>query len=211
MQHEEFAKLIEDDEEFEAQEAWLEESQEFFMNLETDTKLYLYSTEELQGNVPVNSKETLSSDTENFTKSNTPSKLRVESNNMSDTVVDNVIKETKTLDINTAKLIEDDEEFEAQEAWLEESQEFFMNLETDTKLYLYSTEELQGNVPVNSKETLSSDTENFTKSNTPSKLRVESNNMSDTVVDNVIKETKTLDINTSIDKVREIVRALVKC
>ena len=48
MQHEEFTKLFEDDEEFEAQEAWLEESQEFFMNLETDTKLYLYSTEELQ-------------------------------------------------------------------------------------------------------------------------------------------------------------------
>ena len=47
VQHEEFAKLIEDDQEFEAQEAWLEESQEFFMNLETDTKLYLYSTEEL--------------------------------------------------------------------------------------------------------------------------------------------------------------------
>ena len=86
-----------------------------------------------------------------------------------------------------------------------------MNLETDTKLYLYSTEELQGNVPVNSKETLSSDTENFKKSDTRSKLRVESNNMSDTVVDNVIKETKTLDINTSIDIVREIVRALVKC
>ena len=110
-----------------------------------------------------------------------------------------------------AKLIEDDEEFEAQETWLEESQEFFMNLETDTKLYLYSTEELQGNVPVNSKKTLSSDTENFKKSDTRSKLRVESNNMSDTVVDNVIKETKTLDINTSIDIVREIVRALVKC
>ena len=110
-----------------------------------------------------------------------------------------------------AKLIEDDQEFEAQEAWLEESQEFFMNLETDTKLYLYSTEELQGKVRVNSMETLSSDTENFKKSDTPSKLRVESNNMSDTVVDNVIKETKALDINNSMDIVREIVRALVKC
>ena len=110
-----------------------------------------------------------------------------------------------------AKLIEDDQEFEAQEAWLEESQELFMNLETDTKLYLYSTEELQGKVRVNSMETLSSDTENFKKSDTPSKLRVESNNMSDTVVDNVIKETKALDINNSMDIVREIVRALVKC
>lgn len=59
MQHEEFTKRFEDDEEFEAQEAGLEESQEFFMNLETDTKLYLYSTEELQGNVRVNSKETV--------------------------------------------------------------------------------------------------------------------------------------------------------
>ena len=86
-----------------------------------------------------------------------------------------------------------------------------MNLETDTKLYLYSTEELQGNVRVNSKETLSSDTENFQKSAIPSRLRVESNNMSDTVVDNVIKETKASDISTSIDIVREIVRALVKC
>ena len=109
------------------------------------------------------------------------------------------------------KRFEDDEEFEAQEAGLEESQEFFMNLETDTKLYLYSTEELQGNVRVNSKETLSSDTENFKKSAIPSRLRVESNNMSDTVVDNVIKETKASDISTSIDRVREIVRALVKC
>lgn len=54
-------------------------------------------------------------------------------------------------------------------------------------------------------------TENFKKSATPSRLRVESNNMSDTVVDNVIKETKASDISTSIDIVREIVRALVKC
>ena len=64
---------------------------------------------------------------------------------------------------------------------------------------------------VNSKETLSSDTENFKKSAIPSRLRVESNNMSDTVVDNVIKESKASDISTSIDIVREIVRALVKC
>lgn len=64
MQHEEFTKLIGDDEEFEAQEACLEESQGLFINLETDTKLYLDSAEELQSNVRVNDKETLSSDTE---------------------------------------------------------------------------------------------------------------------------------------------------
>ena len=46
--HEEFTKLIEDDKEFEEQEAWLEESQYMFMSLETDTKLYLESTKEVQ-------------------------------------------------------------------------------------------------------------------------------------------------------------------
>ena len=42
--HEESTKLIEDDKEFEEQEAWLEESQYMFMSLETDTKLYLETT-----------------------------------------------------------------------------------------------------------------------------------------------------------------------
>ena len=46
--HEEFTKLIEDDKEFEEQEARLEESQYMFMSLETDTKLYLESTKEVQ-------------------------------------------------------------------------------------------------------------------------------------------------------------------
>ena len=46
MQREEFTKLIEDDEESEAQEAWLEESQEFPMNLETDINIYLDRKEE---------------------------------------------------------------------------------------------------------------------------------------------------------------------
>ena len=45
--HEEFTKLIEDEKEFEEQEAWLEESQYMFLCLETDTKLYLESTEAL--------------------------------------------------------------------------------------------------------------------------------------------------------------------
>ena len=46
--HEEFTKLIEDNKEFEEQEAWLEESQYMFMTLETDTKLYLERTKEVQ-------------------------------------------------------------------------------------------------------------------------------------------------------------------
>ena len=40
-------------------------------------------------------------------------------------------------------MIEDDKEFEEQDAWLEESQYMFMSLETDTKLYLESTKEVQ--------------------------------------------------------------------
>lgn len=68
VQREEFTKLIEDDEEVEAQEAWLEESQEFFMNLETDINIYLDSKEEVQTNLLANYKESLSSDTENLTK-----------------------------------------------------------------------------------------------------------------------------------------------
>ena len=71
MQREESTKLIEDDEEFEAQEAWLEESQEFFMNLETGINLYLDSKEEGQSNLLANDEESLSSDIENLNKSNT--------------------------------------------------------------------------------------------------------------------------------------------
>lgn len=66
MQREEFTKLIEDDEESEAQEAWLEESQEFPMNLETDINIYLDRKEEVQTNLLANYKESLSSDTENL-------------------------------------------------------------------------------------------------------------------------------------------------
>ena len=68
MQREEFTKLIEDDEESEAQEAWLEESQEFPMNLETDINIYLDRKEEVQTNLLANYKESLYSDTENLAK-----------------------------------------------------------------------------------------------------------------------------------------------
>lgn len=61
--HEEFTKLIEDDKEFEEQEAWLEESQYMFLSLETDTKLYLGSTEELPKESPI--KENRHNDIEN--------------------------------------------------------------------------------------------------------------------------------------------------
>lgn len=68
VQREEFTKLIEDDEESEAQEAWLEESQEFPMNLETDINIYLDRKEEVQTNLLANYKKSLSSDTENLAK-----------------------------------------------------------------------------------------------------------------------------------------------
>ena len=44
VKHEEFTKLIEDDKEFESQEAWLEESQDTFLSLLTRAKLYLDSS-----------------------------------------------------------------------------------------------------------------------------------------------------------------------
>ena len=84
MQREESTKLIKEEEEFEAQEAWLEESQEFFMNVETDINVYLDSKEEVQSNLLANDEESLSSDTESLNKSNTHSELSVESNSMSD-------------------------------------------------------------------------------------------------------------------------------
>lgn len=43
QKHEEFTKLIEEDEQFEEKEAWLEDSQYMFLALETDTKFYLES------------------------------------------------------------------------------------------------------------------------------------------------------------------------
>ena len=46
VKHEEFIELIEDDSEFEEQEAWLTESEDMFMRLEIDAKLYLESTED---------------------------------------------------------------------------------------------------------------------------------------------------------------------
>ena len=41
VKHENYSKVIEDDEEFEVQERWMEESQELFMDTEIQAKIYL--------------------------------------------------------------------------------------------------------------------------------------------------------------------------
>ena len=83
--HEEFTKLIEDDKEFEEQEAWLEESQYIFLSLETDTKLYLESTEELPKESPI--KENGHNDIENSLEDTSNSELTRSSITKSDNVV----------------------------------------------------------------------------------------------------------------------------
>ena len=83
--HEEFTKLIEDDKEFEEQEAWLEESQYMFLSLETDTKLYLESTEELPKESPI--KENRHNDIENSLEDTSNSELTRSSITKSDNVV----------------------------------------------------------------------------------------------------------------------------
>lgn len=61
--HEQFTKLIEEDEKFEEEEAWLEESQYMLMYLETDTKLYL------ENQLPINVQERQPDDNENRNES----------------------------------------------------------------------------------------------------------------------------------------------
>lgn len=55
VKHEELTQLIEDDNEFEEQEAWLAESQDAFMSSEIHAKLYLESTEHLEKEFQVKS------------------------------------------------------------------------------------------------------------------------------------------------------------
>ena len=83
--HEEFTKLIEDDKEFEEEEAWLEESQYMFLSLETDTKLYLESTEELPKESPI--EENRHNDIENSLEDTSNSELTRSSITKSDNVV----------------------------------------------------------------------------------------------------------------------------
>ena len=82
---EEFMKLIEDDKEFEEQEVWLEESQYVFFSLETDTKLYLESTEELPKESPI--KEKRHNDIGNSLEDTSNSELTSGRNTRSDNVV----------------------------------------------------------------------------------------------------------------------------
>ena len=48
LKHDEFTSLIENDEEFAEQESWLEECQENFMSLESKSKVYMESKNEIE-------------------------------------------------------------------------------------------------------------------------------------------------------------------
>ena len=104
--HEEFTKLIEDDKEFEEQGAWLEESQYMFMSLETDTKLYLESTKEVQKEFK--DKESEPSDNEvsyENTSSSEISKSSISSSDNADNVA-NINKVTEESNVvNNALLV----------------------------------------------------------------------------------------------------------
>ena len=102
--HEEFTKLIEDDKDFEEQEAWLEESQYMFMSLETDTKLYLESTKE----VPKEFKDKESQPNEvsyENTSSSEISKSSISSSDNADNVASiNLVTEESNV-VNNASLV----------------------------------------------------------------------------------------------------------
>ena len=103
--HEEFTKLIEDDEEFEEQEAWLEESQYMFLSLETDTKLYLESNEELPKETPI--KENLHNDIENSLEDTSISELTRSRITTSDNVVSfNLATELSNVENNASPVSE---------------------------------------------------------------------------------------------------------
>ena len=108
--HEEFTKLIEDDKEFEEQEAWLEESQYMFMSLETDTKLYLESTKEVQKEFK--DKESQPSDNEvsyENTSSSEISKSSISSSDNADNVASiNLVTEESKVVNNTSPVNEVD-------------------------------------------------------------------------------------------------------
>ena len=103
------------------------------------------------------------------------------------------------------KLIEDDKEFEEQEAWLEESQYTFSSLETDTKLYLESTEELPKESLI--KENRHNDIENSLEdiSTVNSRLTISRIARSDNVVSiNLATELSNVENNAST--VSEVVK-----
>ena len=59
--HEELAKLIEDDEEFEKEEMWFEECQEMFMRVEVQAKEYIDETETVKS-ISVSTKDDILND-----------------------------------------------------------------------------------------------------------------------------------------------------
>ena len=86
VKHEEFTELIEDDIEFEEQEAWLTESQDMFTRLKIDAKPYLDSTKDLEKEIQV--KESQPSDNKN-SKNLSSSELRKSSITRSNEVTSN--------------------------------------------------------------------------------------------------------------------------
>ena len=102
--HEEFTKLIEDDKEFEEQ-VWLEESQYMFLCLETDTKLYLESNEELPKESPT--KENQHNDIENSLEDTSNSELTRSRITRSDNVVSiNLATELSNVENNASPVSE---------------------------------------------------------------------------------------------------------
>ena len=103
--HEEFTKLIENDKEFEEQEAWLEESQYMFLSLETDTRLYLESTEELPKESSI--KENRHNDSEDSLEDTSNSELTGSRITRSDNVVSiNLATELSNVENNASKVSE---------------------------------------------------------------------------------------------------------
>ena len=92
--------MIEDDKEFEEQEAGLEESQCMFMSLENDTKLYLESTKEVQ-------KESQPSDNEVSYENTSSSEIRKSSISSSDNAdnIANINLVTEESNVNNASLM----------------------------------------------------------------------------------------------------------
>ena len=100
------------------------------------------------------------------------------------------------------ELIEDDGDFEEQEAWLTESQDMFMRLEIDAKLYLESTKDLEKEFQVkesqpsdneNSKNLSSSELSNGIPRNneiTSNDLVTEENNSSNDAIVNVVDNSR---------------------
>ena len=87
VKHKEFTQLIEDENEFQKQEAWLAESQDAFMSLEIQAKLCLEGSEVLENEFP--DEESRSSDTENSIRNLSSSALSKSSIQRSNEITSN--------------------------------------------------------------------------------------------------------------------------